>query len=199
MDSGLYIFKDKKITGPDNFIAEISKDKESKNISITGSASFTLGREGNEYTIDHNFLNYGHVQKNSIMDYDGNTFSIDKKGLKKMKANKIKFDIIFNSETIAGVYAINDTLNLNLQNKNFLFPVVIYIAILSLKIKSKYGKIYIKNSAYTIPSIGYILLYILPLFGIGFFSSSIFWLTLLPFLSLIIFLLEYIIIRPKLF
>ncbi len=145
MANTMYVYKNHKITGPDGYAVDIIVSNHGNDITIEGSDNITLKREEGKYIISHNFLEEGTLEKNSVMEYKGARFSVGKEGKKNLKARKIDFTIYSHKGEVAFINKFKQSLNININNKYYIIPVIIYIAVLSRRLKEKFGRLYMKN------------------------------------------------------
>ena len=145
MPEEMYTYSNHKITGENGFSAEIISENHWKEITIEGSINVKLSLEGGVYVIRHNFLDEGYVRKNSSMEYEGNNFIIDHQGLKNLNSNRINFDIISGDEHVAFINVFRKEVNIDLDEPKYIIPVMIYIAIISKRLRTFGGKVHVKN------------------------------------------------------
>ncbi len=143
MAETMYVYENHKITGPNGYSVNIVKFEHGKNITVEGSDNITLEKQGKKYIITHNFIDEGYLENNSVMKYRDNKFNIDKIGIKNLKNKNINFDIYHGNEHIAYVNTFKNSLNINIDDENYVIPVIIYISVLSRRLKTKFGKIHL--------------------------------------------------------
>jgi len=161
----MYVYKNHKITGPDGYNLDIIISDHGKDITMEGTDNILLERKKGKYIISHNFLEEGYVERNSIMNYRENSFSIPKTGMKNLGMGNIDFAIYSQDSEVAYVTRYKNSLSINVERKDYIIPVMIYIAVLSRRIKEKFGKLYMKTGtlhlgALIIPSLSGIFSFI---------------------------------------
>ena len=196
----MYTYSDHKITGENGFSAEIIPGNHWKEISIEGSINVKLSLENGVYVIRHNFLDEGYVRKNSSMEYEGHDFIIDHQGLKNLNSNKINFYVISGDVHVAFINVFRKEMNIDLDEPEYIIPVMIYIAIISKRLRTYWNKIHVKNGAAPLlSSFLYLFAGLIPMSGLNIGNNYEFLLILLPTVAITLNLLYYILRRGKLF
>jgi len=189
MPDTIYIYENHKITGPEGYNVDIIISDHGKDINIEGTDNIILKRENGKYIISNNFIEEGDIKRNSVMYYSGNSFSIPKKDIKNLKSGKLNFPIYSQNKEIAYINKFKNSLNINIEEKDYIIPVIIYIAVLSTKLKEKFGRLYIKTGSLNIAGlVMYSLLGISSVVGIGINSPvlsmlSVFIIVVIPIAS----------------
>ncbi len=200
MSEEMYTYSNHKITGENGFSAEIIPENHWKEISIEGSINIKLSLENGVYIIRHNLLEAGYVSKNSSMEYEGNNFMIDHQGLKNLNSNKINFYVISGDVHIAFINVFRKEMNIDLDEPEYLIPVMIYIAIISKRLRTYWNKIHVKNGAAPLlSSFLYLFAGLIPMSGLNIGNNYELLLILLPTVAITLNLLYYILRRGKLF
>ncbi len=150
MAKTIYVYLNNKITGPNGYAVDIVKSQNGKYITVEGSDNITLEYKEGRYIISHNFIEEGFLQKNSIMDYRRTHFSVDQKGIKNFKKQKINFSIYSGNKEIAYINTFKNSLNIGIEYTDYVAPVIIYISVLSRRLKTKFGHIYLRGKAMSI-------------------------------------------------
>ncbi len=196
----MYTYENRRITGENGFSAEIIPENRWREISIEGSININLSLENGIYIIRHNYLKEGYVKKNSVMEYEGKTFIIDHQGLKNLKMNKINFYIFSGETRVAYVNVFRKDVNIDVDDPQYIIPVMIYIAILSKKLKTRGNKIYLKNrNLIAFGSMIYLFTGILSFTGLDIENNYEMLLVLTPIVILAVQMLYYILIKGQLF
>ncbi len=196
----MYTYENRRITGENGFSAEIIPENRWREISIEGSININLSLENGIYIIRHNYLEEGYVKKNSVMEYEGKTFIIDHQGLKNLKMNKINFYIFSGETRVAYVNVFRKDVNIDVDDPQYIIPVMIYIAILSKKLKTRGNKIYLKNrNLIAFGSMIYLFTGILSFTGLDIENNYEMLLVLTPIVILAVQMLYYILIKGQLF
>ncbi len=196
----MYTYSDHKITGENGFSAEIIPGNHWKEISIEDSINVKLSLENGVYIIRHNFLEEGYVRKNSAMEYEGNNFIIDPQGLKNLNSNKINFDITSGDEHVAFINVFRKEINIDLDEPKYIIPVIIYIAVLSRRLKIFGGKVHVKNWSGPLLSLSVSMFGgLITTGGLNMGKTEQLILLLVPIAALTISLFYYILRRGKLF
>ncbi|WP_298275704.1 hypothetical protein [Ferroplasma sp.] len=200
MQEEMYTYENRRITGENGFSAEIIPENRWREISIEGSININLSLENGIYIIRHNYLKEGYVKKNSVMEYEGKTFIIDHQGLKNLKMNKINFYIFSGETRVAYVNVFRKDVNIDVDDPQYIIPVMIYIAILSKKLKTRGNKIYLKNrNLIAFGSMIYLFTGILSFTGLDIENNYEMLLVLTPIVILAVQMLYYILIKGQLF
>ncbi|MCL4453284.1 MAG: hypothetical protein M1317_04185 [Candidatus Thermoplasmatota archaeon] len=200
MPEEMYTYENRRITGENGFSAEIIPENRWREISIEGSININLSLENGIYIIRHNYLEEGYVKKNSVMEYEGKTFIIDHQGLKNLKMNKINFYIFSGETRVAYVNVFRKDVNIDVDDPQYIIPVMIYIAILSKKLKTRGNKIYLKNrNLIAFGSMIYLFTGILSFTGLDIENNYEMLLVLTPIVILAVQMLYYILIKGQLF
>lgn len=200
MPEEMYTYENRRITGENGFSAEIIPENRWREISIEGSININLSLENGIYIIRHNYLKEGYVKKNSVMEYEGKTFIIDHQGLKNLKMNKINFYIFSGETRVAYVNVFRKDVNIDVDDPQYIIPVMIYIAILSKKLKTRGNKIYLKNrNLIAFGSMIYLFTGILSFTGLDIENNYEMLLVLTPIVILAVQMLYYILIKGQLF
>ena len=84
------------------------------------------------------------------MDYRRTHFSVDQKGIKNFKKQKINFSIYSGNKEIAYINTFKNSLNIGIEYTDYVAPVIIYISVLSRRLKTKFGRIYLRGKAMSI-------------------------------------------------
>ena len=200
MSEEMYTYSDHKITGENGFSVEIIQENHWNKISIEGSINVQLSMENGLYIISHNFLEEGYIRKNSYMEYERNNFMIDHQGLKNLNSNRINFDIISGDEHIAYINVFRKEVNIDLDEPRYIIPVIIYIAVLSRRLRIFGGKVHVKNWSAPMLSLSVSMfggLITTGVLNVGKTEQLI--LILVPIAALTISLFYYILKRDKLF
>ncbi len=200
MPEEMYTYENRKITGENGFSAEIIPEDRWREISIEGSINISFSLENGVYIIRHNYLEEGYVKKNSVMEYEGKTFNIDHEGLKNLKMNKINFYIFSGGTEVAFINVFRKEVNIDVDDPQYIVPVMIYIAILSKRLKTRGNKIYLKNrNLIAFSSTIYLFTGILSLTGLDIENNYEMLLVLTPIAILAVQMLYYILIKGQLF
>jgi len=200
MPGEMYTYENRKITAGNGFSAEIIQENRWREISIEGSINISLSLENGVYIIRHNYLEEGYVKKNSVMEYEGKTFNIDREGLKNLKMNKINFYIFSGETEVAFINVFRKEVNIDVDDPQYIVPVMIYIAILSKRLKTRGNKIYLKNrNLIAFSSTIYLFTGILSLTGLDIENNYEMLLVLTPIAILAVQMLYYILIKGQLF
>jgi hypothetical protein len=180
MPDTIYVYENHKITGPDGYNVNIIISDHGKEITIEGTDNIQLKREKGKYIISHNFLEEGSLERSSVMDYRGNSFSVPKKDMKKLEAGKLDFTIYSQNEEVAYINKFKNSLNVNVEKKDYAVPVIIYIAVLSRRLKEKFGQLYMHSKIpHIVVSVIYPLLGISSVLGVSINSPALYILSIL--------------------
>ena len=195
MPDTIYVYENHKITGPDGYNVDIIISDHGKEITIEGTDNIQLKREKGKYIISHNFLEEGSLERGSAMDYMGNNFWIPKKDMKKLNMGNIDFAIYSQNIEVAYINKFKNSLNKSIEKKNYIIPVMIYIAVLSRRLKERFGKLYTKIGALRLgglimPSMGGIFSFI----GIDVHS---FMLSIVSLAAMIVFSVPALVLQKK--
>ena len=128
MSDTIYVYENHKITGPDGYNVDIIISDHGKEITIEGTDNIQLKREKGKYIISHNFLEEGGLERGSAMEYMGSNFWIPKKYVKDLSAKKLDFAIYSQNIEVAYINKYKNSLNINVEQKEYVIPVIIYIA-----------------------------------------------------------------------
>ncbi|MEM0140218.1 MAG: hypothetical protein QXZ44_06375 [Ferroplasma sp.] len=134
MADSIYIYNKRVIIGPSNYKVEISKYKN-KTITISGDLALEIKKYDKKFIIFDGLIELGYVLPGGIMNYENREFRIDKAGIKALKSGKINFMIITDGVEVAYINAFRDNLNIRIENCQYINTAIIYLAILSHKIK----------------------------------------------------------------
>jgi len=177
MPDTIYIYENHKITGPDGYNVNIITSDQGKDINIEGTDNIILKWEDKKYTISNNFIDKGYIKRNSVMDYNGNIFVIPKDYIKNYGIIKLSFPIYSNNKEIAYISKLKNSLSITIERKEYIIPVIIYIAVISTKLKETFGRLHMKTgNTGIIQPIFYALLVIFSITG---FEINSFLLTIL--------------------
>ena len=174
MSDTIYVYENHKITGPDGYNVDIIISDHGKEITIEGTDNIQLKREKGKYIISHNFLEEGSLKKSSGMEYKGNNLYIPKKYVKDLSAKKLDFAIYSQNIEVAYINKYKNSLNINVEQKEYVIPVIIYIAVLSRRLKERFGHLYMKTGALPLGVVFvYSLLAISSVLGVGINSFTL--------------------------
>jgi hypothetical protein len=200
MPEEMYTYSNHKITGENGFSAEIIPENHWKEIAIEGSINVKLSLENGVYVIRDNFLEAGYVSRNSSMEFKGNNFKIDPQGLKNLNSNTINFYVISGDESVAFINVFRKEVNIDLDEPEHLIPVMIYIALLSKRLRIFGGKVHVKNWSAPMLSISVSMFGgLITTVGLNVAKTEQLILIMLPIVALTISLLYFILRRGKLF
>jgi len=171
----IYVYENHKITGPDGYNVDITKS--GKDIKIEGTDNILLKWGKGKYIISNNFIDDGDIKRNSIMNYNGNIFIIPKDYIKNYGIINLSFPIYSNNKEIAYISRLKNSLSITIERKDYIIPVVIYVAVLSTKLKETFGRLHMKAGNTGI--IQAILYSLLGIFSITGFEINSFLLTIL--------------------
>ncbi len=195
MPDTIYVYENHKITGPDGYNVDIIISDHGKEITIEGTDNIQLKQEKGKYIISHNFLEEGSLERGSAMEYMGSNFWIPKKDMKKLNMGNIDFAIYSQNIEVAYINKFKNSLNINVEKKDCIIPVMIYIAVLSRRLKERFGKLYMKTGTMRLgtliaPSLGGISSFI----GI---DAHSFMLSVVSLAAMIVFSIPALVLQKK--